>query len=94
MKRIVATSAVALVAALLFLPAISTSTASAQNYVMRRVRQPKRRRASRIRSPARLPRPEANSLTYQASVLTLNCVGVQPHFPSQSVIQPPFLRRI
>src|SRR2546421_9724616 len=41
MKRILATSAVALVAALLFPLAISTSTASAQNYVMRRVRQPK-----------------------------------------------------
>ena len=40
MKRFVANSAVVLAAALLFLPSL-TSTASAQNYVMRRVRQPK-----------------------------------------------------
>ncbi len=41
MKRILATSAVALAAALLFGGSLGTSTASAQNYVMRRVRQPK-----------------------------------------------------
>jgi hypothetical protein len=41
MKRIVTISAVVLAAALLFLPSIGTSTASAQNYVMRRFRQPK-----------------------------------------------------
>ncbi len=41
MKRTLATSAVALAAALLFLGAIGGSIASAQNYVMRRVRQPK-----------------------------------------------------
>jgi hypothetical protein len=41
MKRIVATSAVAMAAALLFLPPTGASTASAQNYVMRRMRQPK-----------------------------------------------------
>ena len=41
MKRILATSAVAMAAALLFLGTIGGSTASAQNYVMRRVRQPK-----------------------------------------------------
>ncbi len=41
MKRILATSAVAMAAALLFLGSIGGSTASAQNYVMRRVRQPK-----------------------------------------------------
>jgi hypothetical protein len=41
MKRFVATSAVVMAAALLFLPAIGTSTASAQKYVMRRFRQPK-----------------------------------------------------
>jgi hypothetical protein len=40
MKRFVAISAVVLAAALLFLPNL-TSNASAQNYVMRRVRQPK-----------------------------------------------------
>lgn len=41
MKRNPAISAVALAAALLFLPAFGASTASAQNYTMRRVRQPK-----------------------------------------------------
>jgi hypothetical protein len=44
MKRIVATSAVALAAALFFLGALGTigaSNAAAQDYVMRRVRQPK-----------------------------------------------------
>jgi hypothetical protein len=41
MKRIVAKSAVVLAAALLFAPAMGTSTASAQNYVMRKFRQPK-----------------------------------------------------
>ena len=41
MKRILATSAVATVAALLFVGPISNTPASAQNYVMRRVRQPK-----------------------------------------------------
>jgi|SRR5271167_1440874 len=41
MKRILATSAVALAAALFFLPIIGGGTASAQDYVMRRVRQPK-----------------------------------------------------
>jgi len=41
MKRTLVTSAVALAAALLFLGAIGGSSASAQNYVMRRVRQPK-----------------------------------------------------
>lgn len=41
MKRFVIISAVALAAALLFLPAMAPSSASAQNYVMRRVRQPK-----------------------------------------------------
>jgi len=41
MKRILATSAVALAAALFFLATIGSATASAQNYTMRRVRQPK-----------------------------------------------------
>ncbi|HVN28378.1 MAG TPA: hypothetical protein VMT64_07825 [Candidatus Binataceae bacterium] len=42
MKRVMMTSAVALAAALLFLPpVIGASNASAQNYTMRRVRQPK-----------------------------------------------------
>lgn len=41
MKRILATSAVALGAALLSLGIVGGSTASAQNYIMRRVRQPK-----------------------------------------------------
>jgi hypothetical protein len=40
-KRIVATSAVAWVAALVFLPAIGTPPASAQQYVMRKFRAPK-----------------------------------------------------
>ena len=40
MKRLLITSAVAIAAAFLFLPPLA-STSSAQNYVMRRVRQPK-----------------------------------------------------